>query len=637
MAKKIIVLGDLSEADLERLDSFALQYGYEITVTGNDGQPFMPEADSLPSAFFSFLPCTPATVIGQFGSLPIGSGEKIPFFQRIENSIPPFTRELPIAGFFEVPISKTVIASIFKSIERNDNQLLRQLELTQQIANARSENERLVEIGTALSSETDLRRLLHLILSECRKAVQADAGSVYVREREMPGGQLNDSLLFMAAQNDSVDTERGSLYRLPINQESIAGYVAATGKPLNIDDVSTIDESLPFRTSTTFQSYFAYSAKSMLTVPLRNVAHEVVGVLQLINHKDNPRELLTDGHLIDMHVTPFNIHDEFLVLSVASLAAVSIERAQLHESITALFEGFLNSSVASIDERDRVTSGHSRRVKEYAMEFVKAAAGLPEHPFHCLCIPPERQRQFQFAAQLHDIGKIGVPEYILNKERKLSNDAFEQLMARIDYIAVRMIIDPQSVSWKSTEELEEDRNLIVRINSGSRMNRDEHEKIQALSGKTYNDLNGRKIPLLSAYDLEALCIQRGNLTSAERDLINSHARSTYRILSQIPWTSELINVPMIAAQHHERIDGTGYPDGLKGDEIFLESRILAVIDIYEALVAQDRSYKPKMSPEKALDILRAEVAANHLDKDVVDFFIEQGIYKLYFVEEHPVQ
>ena len=629
MSGKILILGDLSEADLERIDTVAQQHNLEVAVAGNGADPVEGDGSPLPAAYFSFLPCTPAMVIEQFGKLPIGAGEKIPFFQRIDHSIPPFTHELPIAGYFEVPLSRTVVASMLRTIERNEMLLAHQRELSQEVVNTRAEMERLVEIGTALSSETDLKQLLHLILSICRKGVQADAGSIYIRERQVPGGPLLDSLLFMVAQNDSIDTERASRRQLPINKDSIAGYVAATGTPLNIDDVAMIEEGLPYRPNTKFQNYFGYRSKSMLTIPLKNVENDLVGVLQLINRKDDPAHLLSDGGEIDAHVMPFSLHDESFVGSVASLAAVSIERAQLHESITALFEGFLNSAVASIDERDRVTSGHSRRVKGYAMAFVDAVEKYPDHPFYELCETPERRRQFQFAAQLHDIGKIGVPEYVLNKERKLSRDAYEQLVARIDFISLRMVIDPDSVSWKTSEELEADRELIIRINKGGKTEAPDLEKLKELARKTYIDGDGRAIPLLSAYDLEALSITRGNLTSAERDLINSHARSTYRILSQIPWTGSLMNVPAIAAQHHERIDGTGYPDGLKGNEMYLESKVLAVIDIYEALVSQDRPYKPKMPPETAIEILRHEAAQNHIDQEVVEFFVNEEIYKLY--------
>lgn len=637
MKKKIVILGNLSEADLECIDTIARESSYEVDVVGGGELSTVDGVERIPAAYLSFQSCSPAAVIEQFGNLPVGTGEKTPFFQRVDGEVPLFARELPITGFFEVPLTGVVVRSIFRCIERNEALLKKQHEAIAQLSDSRNEMERFVEIGTALSYENNIKHLLQLILTECRKAVKADAGSIYVRERVAPGGSFTDSLLFMVAQNDSVDTGKGATYNLPINKESIAGYVAFTGKPLNIDDVAKIDSSLPFRTSSTFQGYFSYRAKSMLTIPLKNLEHDVVGVLQLINRKNDCTQLLENKEQIEKYVVPFTLSDETFVLSVASLAAVSIERAQLHENITALFEGFLNASIASIDERDRVTSGHSRRVMGYAMAFVDAAEKEPDHPFAELCRPPERRRQFQFAALLHDIGKIGVPEFILNKEQRLSNEERDILMAQIDYIALRRIIDPDSVSWKTAEELEADREFLLKINQAGRVSDEEKARLEALSLKTFTDLHGKNIPLLSAHHVESMTVKKGNLTVMERELINSHARSTFRILSKIPWTNALKDVPAIAAQHHEKINGSGYPDGISGDQMFLESKILAVIDIYEALVAQDRPYKPKMRPEKALAILDEEVKADHLDAEIVNFFKEKDIYKLFVHQDDEEQ
>jgi HD-GYP domain-containing protein (c-di-GMP phosphodiesterase class II) len=147
--------------------------------------------------------------------------------------------------------------------------------------------------------------------------------------------------------------------------------------------------------------------------------------------------------------------------------------------------------------------------------------------------------------------------------------------------------------------------------------------------KFYFDRNGRQAPFLTDHESEALSVRRGNLTPVERERINSHAVATRRILSRIPWTKDLELIPEIACHHHEKVDGSGYPDGLTADRICFESKVLAVIDIYEALVSQDRPYKPKMPPEKALVILRGEVEAQHLDADIVEFFIKSGVYKIF--------
>jgi HD-GYP domain-containing protein (c-di-GMP phosphodiesterase class II) len=315
--------------------------------------------------------------------------------------------------------------------------------------------------------------------------------------------------------------------------------------------------------------------------------------------------------------------------SVAAQAAVSIERAQLNEDIRELFEGFLRSSIAAIDERDRTTSGHSKRVMGYAMAFAETAGAEPGGPFAEVASTPERKRQLQFAALLHDIGKIGVPERILNKEGRLQPQEFSLLMARLDYVAFALHYAPPGVSWKSTKEVADDRRFLERINTAARLRDDDLQRLALLREKYYHTADGRKVQFLSEHEWKSLSVRAGNLTDEEREVIHSHALSTYRILSKIPWTQQFEMIPVIAATHHERIDGSGYPHGLRGEEMSIESKILAVIDVYEALVAQDRPYKPKMSPEKAIEILNREVTAGHLDAAVVKFFIEKGIYRLY--------
>jgi HD-GYP domain-containing protein (c-di-GMP phosphodiesterase class II) len=300
----------------------------------------------------------------------------------------------------------------------------------------------------------------------------------------------------------------------------------------------------------------------------------------------------------------------------------------LYENIRELFEGFLSASIAAIDERDKVTAGHSKRVMGYAMAFVEAAGNDPANPFSAIGSSPERKRQFQFAAHLHDIGKIGVPEHVLSKESRLPRSDFAAIQARLDYVALALRYEPQTVSWK-TAEVEADRALLKRINATGRFNDEDAASLELLRAKYLKDADGNNTPFLSDGEYTSLSVRNGNLTLEERELINSHTIATFRILSKMPWTRELAMIPDIAAHHHEKLDGTGYPHGLKADAISIESKILAVVDIYEALVAQDRPYKPKMPPEKALAILEKEVVAGHLDADVVRHFIDKKIYLLY--------
>ncbi|NLG17589.1 MAG: hypothetical protein GX556_09700, partial [Fibrobacter sp.] len=263
----------------------------------------------------------------------------------------------------------------------------------------------------------------------------------------------------------------------------------------------------------------------------------------------------------------------------------------------------------------------------YVTAFLDAAQKDSSCPYFELGNNPEKRRQFQFAALLHDIGKIGVPEYLLTKEKRLSSGEFDNLMSRMDFVELQLALTPSKVSgWTSMQETVRDRELLKRLNSCGYLTEQMLQDLLTLREKTYTSIEGQVRRFLSEDEWKMLSIPTGNLTLEERGLINSHASSTFRILSKIPWTGNLQQIPLIASQHHERMDGSGYPGKLSKDHILLESRILAVVDIYEALVAQDRPYKPKIEREKALKILTEEAAKGHLDQNVVTFFIEKEIY-----------
>lgn len=627
MGSLICITGEIQQRDLDLLREVAGVHGFTVTVMSRDeilGKRF---EEDLPKGFFSFLPPSPDLILELFANLPLGSGECLPLFQRVADEVPSFINNMPILGVFETPLTKAAVCSMLLAIVRSDAVNERNKAMVSAIIKYRNEKLDLVRIGTALSSENDLQKLLELILTTCREILCADAGSIYIRERKEPGGGFSDTLSFKVAQNDSVDLGRMSEYSVPINSNYIAGYVALTARSLNIDDVERLDDSVPYRAGRVLLEKTGYRIKSMLTIPLKNHDGEVVGVLQLINRKNDPSVKLNKENT-DKIVRSFSLSDEEFVQSVASQAAVSIERAQLYENIKALFEGFLGSSIAAIDERDRVTSGHSKRVMGFVNAFLDAAEKDPLCPYYELASSPDKRKQFQFAALLHDIGKIGVPEYLLTKENKLGQGEFENIMSRMDYVELLLALKPSNApGWGSIEEAERDRELLKQVNECGRLSDELYRRLDELKRKTYVTVQGQTKEFLSKDEWKKLSVRSGNLTPEERELINSHAVSTFRILSKIPWTGNLARIPEIAAQHHERTDGSGYPGKLKGDQILIESRILAVIDIYEALVAQDRPYKPRTSLKKALQILREEVDRNHLDKNVVSFFIEKEIYR----------
>jgi HD-GYP domain-containing protein (c-di-GMP phosphodiesterase class II) len=375
--------------------------------------------------------------------------------------------------------------------------------------------------------------------------------------------------------------------------------------------------------------------KSMLTVPLKNLAGEVVGILQLMNKKKDKSARLSSSSDIKAQTASFSISDEDCVCSIGSQAAVSIERVQLYSEIESIFEGYLKSSIAAIDERDRITYGHSRRVMGYTMAFTDAVNAASAGPFKDISFSESRKNQFRFAALLHDIGKIGVPEALLMKESRISREEMVSLKMRVEYIKLSLAahLPAAPPPWSSEQELDRDCAFLETINKAGFLKDEDFARLSLIRAKYYYDRNGVKMSFLTDHEWESLSVRKGNLTTVERERINSHAIATRRILSRIPWTKDLELIPEIACHHHEKIDGSGYPDGLTADRISFESKVLAVIDIYEALVSQDRPYKPKMPSEKAIVILRNEVEANHLDGEIVEFFVSSGVYKIFSFDQ----
>jgi HD-GYP domain-containing protein (c-di-GMP phosphodiesterase class II) len=633
MTPSILIIGPAPERDVTLFNECAKEFDVAVITCPQTEALSAFIAGKKPLGYVSYLPGINNGMYEHLSSKEhdAGRGMHRPIYQCIEADDVPagVFSKMQLAGLFVAPVSRPVAWSMVLAMVKNNHAQARTDVLVEEVVKYQKQKSLLVEVGIALSHENDLERLLDVILSISRDIVDADAASIYIRERSGPGGAFLNTLRFKVSQNASVNIGKLVEFVVPVDKNTIAGYVAYTGKALRIDDVNTIDHSLPYKPGKDFQIKLGYCVKSMLTLPLKNKDGEVVGVLQMMNKKRNHYDKIDSNEKCRDAVIPFADNDEEFIESIASQAAVSIERSQLHENIRELFEGFLSASIAAIDERDKVTAGHSKRVRGYAMAFVEAAGNDPENPFSAIGSSPERKRQFQFAAHLHDIGKIGVPEHVLSKESRLPRSDFAALLARLDYVALALKHEPETVSWKTPAEVEDDRAFLARINTAGRLRDEDAAILDRLRNKYYQAPDGKRVALLSEGEYESLAVRNGNLTSREREIINSHTISTFRILSKMPWTRQLKGIPDIAAHHHEKLDGSGYPHGLKADQISMESKILAVVDIYEALVAQDRPYKPKMAPEKALDILKKEVEAGHLDADVVRFFIEKEIHLLY--------
>jgi HD-GYP domain-containing protein (c-di-GMP phosphodiesterase class II) len=523
--------------------------------------------------------------------------------------------------------------------------------------------EQLLAIGTALSSTNNLDELLQLILSKSREITCSDAGSVYLIDRK----EAAPKLIFKVAQNDSIPNNPFQEFAMPLTRKSLAGYVALTGESLNLPDAYTLPPDVPYQLDRSFDTSMPYRTCSVLVLPMQDQDGEIIGVLQLINRKLTSDIILTTENA--MVVTqPYSEWEERIVRSLASQAAISIERNQLQKSIENLFEGFVRASVQIIEARDPTTSGHSERVAELTVRLSEEARSISSGPLRLIQFSDRQIQEIRYAALLHDFGKVGIPEAILGKRKKLYPDQLEIIRHR--FAVARRTLEMECAQNKfkyliehpshehrdntsetacshcqrleqfdnqltqTIEALEYYLEFIRELNEPDVVIRRDFQafseetsaQLAALAKYTYRDIDGETKPLITEAEMAQLLIPRGNLTNQERLGIEAHVTHTYHFLRRIPWTKHLKDVPSIAYGHHEKLDGSGYPQGLKQEEIPIQSQMLTVADIYDALTASDRPYKRRLPLDTALKILRQEAAKNKINADLVELFEQRQVF-----------
>jgi HD-GYP domain-containing protein (c-di-GMP phosphodiesterase class II) len=519
-------------------------------------------------------------------------------------------------------------------------------ELKRQLRQRNAELEEMGKVAIALSTVRNHDVLLEMILSKCREISRADAGSLYLLDETDEEGKV---LRWMLAQNDSiaVDFEQSAL---PLTRSSLAGYVAITGETLVIDDAYELPDDAEFQMNSTFDEATGYLTRSFLVFPMTNHAGDTIGVLQLINRKRSADVGNLTPETVPRDVVPFDEHTVGLMRSLASQAAVALENNILYDSIERLFEGFVTASVTAIEQRDPSTSGHSFRVADLTVELAKTVDRLGVGRFRDIAFTQEELKELRYASLLHDFGKVGVRESVLVKEKKLYPRELELIRNRFEYLIVMLGAEAQKqkldhVMKYGTARLEEfaagiDRELeqkiaaveedlefLLRANEPTVLPDGDFDHLRRLGEIEYADWRGERRPLLTGEEIRILSIRKGNLDEAERREIESHVSHTFEFLSKIPWTRDLGNVPSIAWAHHEKLNGGGYPRKLDAGGIPVQSRMMTVSDIYDALTAQDRPYKKAVPTDRALDILSMEVKDGLLDPDLVEIFIDARIYE----------
>ena len=506
---------------------------------------------------------------------------------------------------------------------------------------------RLNQIGSALSAERYLERLLEMIVDEARKFTNADGGTLYIMSDE------ETELQFAIIQNTSLNVRMGGtggkITWPPVvlngadgspNHANVSAYAAITGTVVNISDVYNA-EGFNFEGTRKFDSETGYRSQSMLVIPMRNHENDIIGVLQLLNAQ-NP---LTN------EVISFSLENQKMTESLASQAAVAISNNRLIHDLENLLESFIKTIATAIDEKSPYTGGHVRRVSELTITIAEKINEAKDGPYAGIYFDEDKMKELRISAWLHDVGKITTPEYIIDKAKKLETiyDRIEILKARFEILKRDYIIEAmkeeniQKVGNNSEEsigkydnyyeELEADYQFIVDINAGSKFMDDEMiNRLKSIASRQWKS-DGSIKKLLSEDELYNLLIPQGTLTAEEKDIIKNHATVTHKMLSQLPFPKKLKNVSYYASAHHERIDGAGYPLGLKGNQIPLQSRIIALADIFDALTAKDRPYKKEKTLSEAIKIMESMVEGDYIDPELYSLFVKEKIYLDYARKE----
>ncbi|MBN2439744.1 MAG: GAF domain-containing protein [Spirochaetales bacterium] len=557
-----------------------------------------------------------------------------------------------------------VVENSFFVMEEYHLALLHEFHDRQELIDIERDQQELIEIGKALSNEKNLGKLLELILENSRKITGADAGSIFLIETD---DDNNQKLVFKHAQTCSLDISYKE-FSMPLNKNSIAGYVAVTGERLNFPDVYNLSEDDPVSFNSSFDQENNYRTKSILVVPMKNHIDQIIGVIQLINCKEGAEadeEYNFDkAYAMKLHfpedfenkVIPFKSRYETLLEAIANQAAITIDNNRMIKQIEQQFEEFVKASVTAIESRDPATSGHSFRVAKMCVEMALAINKEKSEVFKNYNFTPVQIKELEYAALLHDFGKVYIDCGIFQKAKKLFPKDIRFLMLKLDYLYrcteiqylekekdLRIV----SITDKSVENIltalikEKEEKLekikaikakIIQLNEPQVFEEDPEKILQSILKEIDEcmclDLEKHKMIIIDDQEQTNLSIKKGSLNLHEREEIESHVIRSYSFVSKIPWPPEFKNIPEITQKHHEKLDGTGYPNKLKGKEnIPLQARMIVIADIYDALTASDRPYKRAVPIEKTMAILEMEAEQNKLDKDLVDLIKKHKLYE----------
>lgn len=509
--------------------------------------------------------------------------------------------------------------------------------------------EKLTEIGIALSSERDTQKLLELILLGAKEISLADGGTLY-------SVQEDNTIRMEIIRTDSLNYAMGGTTGNEIPFAPIPLF-DETGRPnlhmvvtnavlldstINIPDAYHAD-GFDFSGTKEFDEKTGYRSQSFLTVPLKNHQNEIIGVLQLLN-----ATLPDNGRVI-----PFSTETQRLTESLASQAAIALTNRRLIDDLKALLESLIQLIATAIDEKSPYTGGHCERVPVLAMMLAEAADRQKSGPFKDFSLDADDRYELNIAAWLHDCGKITTPEAVVDKATKLQTivDRIELIEARYEILKrdaqiaaleARLANAEAGVGDSSGEierrlsqkltQFEEELKFLRHTNIGGEFMSEDDQKRVISIGNQPLQIGENRETLLTENEIYNLTIAKGTLTQEEREIINNHIVVTIKMLEALPFPKQLKRVPEFAGGHHEKMDGSGYPKGLEGEQMSVQARILAIADIFEALTAKDRPYKEGKKLSETLKILGLMCREQHIDPELFQLFMDNQLYIKYAEE-----
>ncbi|MFH1494880.1 MAG: HD domain-containing phosphohydrolase [Pseudomonadota bacterium] len=511
-------------------------------------------------------------------------------------------------------------------------------------------------IGIALSGEKDINRLLEVILLAAVRITHCDAGTLYSVGEDQ-------ALHFEIVRTQSLGIALGGTTGKPVpfpavplndpsgqpNNSNVVAYAVLHDITVNIADAYS-EQGFDFAGTRKFDSANHYRSKSFLTVPMKNHEGKIIAVLQLINALDK-----ASGE-----ITPFSRPDQHLVESLASQAAIALTNRALINQLEDLFESFITLINIAIDEKSPYTGGHCERVPVLTMLLAEAASKTTSGPLAGFQMSDKDRYELKIAGLLHDCGKITTPVHVVDKASKLQTlfDRIHLIDTRFEVLKrdaeVDMLKQKLAALEKGTRDttqieaafreriaqLDDDREFLQKANIGGEfMSPPLQQRVKDIGAYRWINEAGQESCFLSEEEILNLNIEKGTLTAEEREIINHHVISTINMLQALPWPTHLQRVPEYAGGHHERVDGRGYPKGLKGSDMSVQARIMAIADIFEALTAKDRPYKEGKKLSDALNILGRMKLDQHVDPDLFDIFIRDQVYLQYardYLEDYQI-